>query len=114
MLPLTDILSSMLGDGSTSSNFRHWRSISSVLFMSNWSDSSGNWWNNWPVAVAGPLLIEEKMLTLDIWIMLAATLLFLPVLLGCRFGRGASLLFLVLYGGYIPIQSRGDGGAFTC
>jgi cation:H+ antiporter len=65
------------------------------------------------VAVARPLPIEEKMLAVDIWIMLAATILFLPVLLGCRFGRGAGVLFLVLYGGYIAIQFRGDGSPLT-
>lgn len=65
------------------------------------------------VAVAGPLAIDDKMLALDVWIMLAATILFLPVLLGCRFGRGAGVLYLVLYGVYVAIQFRGDGGALA-
>jgi cation:H+ antiporter len=63
------------------------------------------------VAVVAPLAIDEKILAFDIWIMLAVTALFLPVLLGGRIGRCAGLLFLVLYGGYIAIQFHG-GPAF--
>lgn len=59
------------------------------------------------VAAVAPLAIDEKILTFDIWIMLAVTVLFLPVLLGGRFGRGAGLLFLVLYGSYLAIQFYG-------
>ena len=59
------------------------------------------------VAVVTPLAINEKILTFDIWIMLVATVLFLPVLLGGRIGRGVGLLFLVLYGGYVAIQFYG-------
>ena len=65
------------------------------------------------VAVAGPLAIDDKVLAFDVWIMLAATILFLPVLLGCRFGRSAGVLYLVLYGVFVAIQFRGDGGALA-
>ncbi len=59
------------------------------------------------VAVFAPLSVDHKILAFDIWVMLAATLLFLPVLLGGRFGRGAGLLFLVLFVGYIAAQFGG-------
>jgi cation:H+ antiporter len=64
------------------------------------------------VAAIAPLAIDEKILAFDIWIMLAVTVLFLPVLLGYRTGRGLGFLFLVLYGGYIVVQFYG-GPAFV-
>lgn len=59
------------------------------------------------VAVVAPLAVDDKILAFDLWIMLAATVLFLPVLLGGRTGRGVGLLFLVLYSGYIAVQFNG-------
>lgn len=60
------------------------------------------------VAVVAPLAIDERILAFDMWIMLAVTVLFLPVLLGGRFGRWGGLLFLLLYGGYIALQFYGS------
>ncbi len=60
------------------------------------------------VAVVAPLAIDERILAFDMWIMLAVTILFLPVLLGSRFGRWTGLLFVVLYGGYIALQFHGN------
>jgi cation:H+ antiporter len=59
------------------------------------------------VGFVSPLAVDAKFLAFDIWVMLGVTVLFLPVLLGGRTGRGAGLLFLVLYGGYIAIQFYG-------
>lgn len=59
------------------------------------------------VAVVAPLAIDERILAFDMWIMLGVTILFLPVLLGSRFGRSVGLGFVVLYGGYITLQFYG-------
>lgn len=56
------------------------------------------------VAGVTPLPVEAEFLDFDMWIMLGATVLFLPALLGFRFGRTGGAAFVVLYAGYIAAQ----------
>lgn len=59
------------------------------------------------VAAVVPLPVDAQIRGFDIWVMLAATAAFLPLLLGGRFGRVAALAFLLAYAGYIALQARG-------
>ncbi|TVR81893.1 MAG: sodium:calcium antiporter [Rhodospirillales bacterium] len=62
------------------------------------------------VAVVVPLPVAGQILTFDLWIMLLATLVFLPFLLGGRLGRKTGTVFLLLYVGYIALQYTGGFG----
>ena len=58
------------------------------------------------LAVVHDFTISIEILRVDVWIMLAATLLLLLVLAaGLRIGRGIGLLFLALYAGFILLQA---------
>lgn len=62
------------------------------------------------VATVTPLHVEDEIIAFDIWVMLAATVLFLPILLGLRLGRSIGVGFIILYGVYIAAQFAGDLG----
>jgi cation:H+ antiporter len=52
--------------------------------------------------LVGPLAVPESLLTRDLWVMLAASLLIVPfVMRGWTIGRAAGLAFLGLYGAYV-------------
>ena len=60
------------------------------------------------VAVVTPLLVPIQIMAFDLWVMLAATVLFLPFLVGgLRFGRLAAGVFLAAYAAYIAVQAYG-------
>ncbi len=50
-------------------------------------------------AMVAPLPVADKIMDFDIWVMLGATVLMLPILAGrWRFKRPGAALFLILYG----------------
>ena len=55
------------------------------------------------VAVVTPVTVEARVVDFDIWIMIGATLLLLPFMMGGlrRIGRAPALAFLILYMAYI-------------
>jgi cation:H+ antiporter len=54
------------------------------------------------VAMMTPLPVSGNILSFDLWVMLGATMLLLPILAGrWQPGRGSGAVFLVLYGSYI-------------
>lgn len=59
------------------------------------------------VAAICPLTVDPQVATFDIYVMLAATVLFLPSLLGRRFGRLGGFVLLICYGAYIAAQVFG-------
>lgn len=60
------------------------------------------------VAIVTPLPVASQIVSFDIWVMLAATAMMLPLLLwGWRLNRTAAALFLVGYSGYIALQAYG-------
>jgi cation:H+ antiporter len=60
------------------------------------------------VAIVQPLPVAHQIISFDIWIMLAATIVILPLLiLGWRLNRSVAAIFLMLYCGYIVIQGYG-------
>ncbi len=60
------------------------------------------------VAVVTPLLVPVQIMVFDLWVMLAATVLFFPFLVGgLRFGRLAAGVFLAAYAAYIAVQAYG-------
>ncbi|NQU62121.1 MAG: calcium/sodium antiporter [Rhodospirillales bacterium] len=61
-------------------------------------------------AMVAPLPVSANMLTFDIWVMLGATALLLPILAGrWQFGTKSALCFLLAYGGYILINAHNAG-----
>ncbi len=53
-------------------------------------------------ALAAPLAVPEEIASRDLWVMIGASLLLAPFVLGCRrIGRPAGGAFLLLYGVYI-------------
>lgn len=63
-------------------------------------------------SLVAPLTVSSEIQTVHIWVMLAATIIFLPfILTGLRCGRLSGGLFLALYFGYIGwlAISPGDG-----
>ncbi|MEE9544236.1 MAG: hypothetical protein V3V55_01390, partial [Rhodospirillales bacterium] len=55
-----------------------------------------------------PLLVPVQIMVFDLWVMLAATVLFFPFLVGgLRFGRLAAGVFLAAYTAYIAVQAYG-------
>ena len=60
------------------------------------------------VAIVTPLPVASQIVSFDLWVMLAATAIMLPLLLwGWRLNRPASALFLALYAAYIAMQGVG-------
>lgn len=60
------------------------------------------------VAVVTPLLVPVQIMVFDLWVMLAATVLFFPFLAGgLRFGRLPAGVFLAAYAAYIAVQAYG-------
>lgn len=58
-------------------------------------------------AVTATIPVSEAMLSTDLWVMVLATVIFLPFLvLGRTFGRLAGIAFLAAYIGYIGFQAR--------
>ena len=58
------------------------------------------------LALVHDFTISQEILRIDVWVMLAATLLLLFVLAaGLRIGRGMGLLFLALYTGFLVLQA---------
>ncbi len=55
------------------------------------------------VAVVTPVTVEARVVDFDIWIMIGATLLFLPFMMGGlrRIGRAPALAFLIMYIAYM-------------
>jgi len=65
------------------------------------------------VAVILPLGVPEQIQNFDLWLMLAMTVLLLPfILLGWRLTRPVASLFLILYTGYVAIQTIGVSEVF--
>jgi cation:H+ antiporter len=54
--------------------------------------------------VVRPLPVDLQILAFDLWVMLGATLLLLPLLSGWRCGRLAGVVLLAGYGGYLAAQ----------
>ncbi len=60
------------------------------------------------VAMVTPLPVSNQIMTFDLWVMLGATAIMLPILIwGWRLSRPAATLFLALYVGYIAMQAIG-------
>jgi cation:H+ antiporter len=60
------------------------------------------------VAVVTPLPVPSQIAAFDLWVMMAVTVLLVPVLKrGWRLGRAESALFLVAYAAYIAVQAYG-------
>jgi cation:H+ antiporter len=61
-------------------------------------------------AVVTPLPVAGNILSFDIWVMLGATVLMLPILTGrWHPGRGSGVFFLLLYGAYIALNGYWAG-----
>ncbi|MBT5519828.1 MAG: calcium/sodium antiporter, partial [Rhodospirillales bacterium] len=60
------------------------------------------------VAMVTPLPVSSQIISFDLWVMLGATTIMLPILLwGWRLSRPSAVLFLALYCGYITMQAVG-------
>lgn len=60
------------------------------------------------VAIVKPIPVPDQVLNFDIWVMLAATVMLLPVLLGwMKLDRKYAFLFFVIYLGYVGAQAYG-------
>ncbi len=63
------------------------------------------------IALAGPVAVADKIKHLDMWIMLAVTVLLIPLMIrGWRLSRGDAGLFLIAYGVYLLVQFYGVPG----
>ncbi len=61
-------------------------------------------------AMVTPLPVAGQILSFDIWVMLGATALVLPILVGrWHPGRGSGVVFLALYGSYIAFNGYTAG-----
>lgn len=59
------------------------------------------------VALVAPLPVSHEMRQMDLWVMLAATLLMLPLMLGwLKLGRVGAIVFLLAYTGYIGVKAQ--------
>ncbi len=57
-----------------------------------------------------PLPVASQILSFDIWVMVGATALILPILAGrWHPGRGSAIVFLILYGAYIGANGYSAG-----
>ena len=66
------------------------------------------------VAVVAPLPVPDQIRMFDLWVMLGATLLLIPYLLGHRrLGRVEAAAILASYGLYIAVQAYGVGKLFA-
>lgn len=55
-------------------------------------------------ALVGPIPVDPQILTLDLWVMLAASLILAPfVFYRWSLGRGVGIVFTLLYAGYIVV-----------
>ena len=62
------------------------------------------------LALIVPFTVAEQVVSLDMWVMGAVSLLVLPfVAFGWRIGRSSGVLFLLAYGGYIAFQFLNGG-----
>jgi cation:H+ antiporter len=62
-------------------------------------------------ALAGEVAVADKIRLFDLWIMLAVTVVLLPVMIrGWRISRGEAGLFLIAYGVYVAVQYYGVPG----
>lgn len=60
------------------------------------------------VAAVKPIPVPDQVAGFDIWVMLVATVMLLPVLLGwMKLGRKYAFVFFVLYLGYVATQAYG-------
>lgn len=60
------------------------------------------------VSIVKPIPVPDQVLNFDIWVMLVATVMLLPVLLGwMKLDRKYAFLFFVLYLGYVATQAYG-------
>lgn len=60
------------------------------------------------VAVVTGLQVPDQVVNFDIWVMLVATAMLMPILLGwVKLNRGVAAMFFVLYVGYIGAQAYG-------
>lgn len=60
------------------------------------------------VAVVTGLQVPAQVVSFDIWVMLFATVMLMPILLGwVKLNRGVAAVFFVLYVGYISAQAYG-------
>jgi cation:H+ antiporter len=65
------------------------------------------------VAVVAPLPVPDQIRMFDLWVMLGATLLLLPYLLGCRsLRRLEAAAILAAYGAYVAVQGYGVSKLF--
>lgn len=65
------------------------------------------------VTVVTPLQVSAEIQAFDMWVMLVATLAFMPFLLArVRFGRAMGSVFLAAYGLYIMILYKGASNVF--
>ncbi len=65
-------------------------------------------------ALVIPVPFADKIVNFDLWVLSAATLLLLPLLLtGWRLARGEAALLLTLYGAYVACQFWGMSGAYV-
>lgn len=63
------------------------------------------------IALAGPVSVADKFKHLDMWIMLAVTVVLIPLMMrGWRLSRGDAGLLLVAYGVYVLFQFYGGPG----
>ena len=66
------------------------------------------------VAVVAPLPVPDQIRVFDLWVMLGATLLLVPYLLGHRrLGRVEGAAILAAYGAYIAAQAYGVSNLFA-
>lgn len=60
------------------------------------------------VSMVTPLPVSNQIISFDLWVMLGATAIMLPILIwGWRLSKPAAALFLALYVGYIAMQAVG-------
>lgn len=63
------------------------------------------------VSLVTPVSVPEQIIHFDVWIMLAVSILVLPLMMtGRRLGRGEALVLALLYLGYIAVQFLGVEG----
>ena len=63
------------------------------------------------VSLVTPVSVPEQIIHFDVWIMLAVSVLVLPLMMtGRRLGRGEALVLALLYFGYIAVQFMGVEG----
>ena len=63
------------------------------------------------VSLISPMEVPERIIEIDLWVMLAATLILMPFMIGNKkvFGRTGASLFLLFYIFYIGAVGYGIG-----